>query len=81
MTVATTSVEFGCNDMASSNPLTFMFKDDGAVPNNPVLPALVYKGAIDIDAKRDPVGKLAAHFEFSVAVREGEPWILGTQGC
>ena len=30
-----------------SEPLTFMFKDDGAVPNNPALPALVYKGAID----------------------------------
>ena len=29
-------------------PLTFSFKDDGLVPNNP-LPFLVYKGAIDVD--------------------------------
>jgi uncharacterized protein YjlB len=29
-------------------PLTFRFKDDGLVPNNP-LPFLVYKGAIDVD--------------------------------
>jgi hypothetical protein len=29
-------------------PLTFSFKDDGLVPNNP-LPFLVYKAAIDVD--------------------------------
>ena len=29
-------------------PLTFVFKDDGLVPNNP-LPLLVYKQAIDVD--------------------------------
>jgi uncharacterized protein YjlB len=29
-------------------PLTFVFKDDGLVPNN-TLPFLVYKGAIDVD--------------------------------
>ncbi len=28
-------------------PLAVMFKDDGLVPNNPALPVLVYKGAID----------------------------------
>jgi uncharacterized protein YjlB len=33
--------------MTSSQPLTFMFKDDGKVPNNPALPALVYKAAVD----------------------------------
>jgi len=31
----------------SPTPLTFMFKDDGKVPNNPALPALVYKDAVD----------------------------------
>ena len=36
--------------------LTFMFKDDGSVPNNPMLPVLVYKSAVDIAAKRDPAG-------------------------
>jgi uncharacterized protein YjlB len=31
----------------SKSPLTFLFKDDGAVPNNPALPVLIYKGAIE----------------------------------
>ena len=34
------------NDMIE--PLTFVFRDDGLVPNNP-LPFLVYKAAIDVD--------------------------------
>src|SRR5215467_6585193 len=29
-------------------PLTFLFNDDGKVPNNPTLPALIYKGAVDV---------------------------------
>jgi uncharacterized protein YjlB len=33
---------------ADIEPLTFHFKDDGLVPNNP-MPFLVYKGAIDVD--------------------------------
>jgi uncharacterized protein YjlB len=33
---------------ADIEPLTFVFKDDGLVPNNP-LPFLVYKAAIDVD--------------------------------
>jgi uncharacterized protein YjlB len=32
---------------ADLKPLTFVFEDDGIVPNNP-MPFLVYKGAIDI---------------------------------
>jgi uncharacterized protein YjlB len=32
----------------TSQPLTFLFKDDGKVPNNPALPALIYKAAIDL---------------------------------
>src|SRR5258707_15851311 len=32
---------------ADIGPLTFVFEDDGIVPNNP-MPFLVYKGAIDI---------------------------------
>src|SRR5262245_4601282 len=43
-----------CVGMPSTAPLTFMFKDDGSVPNNPALPALVYTGAVDVDAGRDP---------------------------
>jgi uncharacterized protein YjlB len=34
--------------------LTFMFADDGHVPNNPTLPLLLYRGAIDVAAARDP---------------------------
>jgi uncharacterized protein YjlB len=34
-----------------TKPLTFMFKDDGKVPNNPALPALVYKRAVDPDTR------------------------------
>jgi uncharacterized protein YjlB len=34
-------------------PLTFVFADDGTVPNNP-LPFLVYRGAIDVAQARDP---------------------------
>ena len=31
-------------------PLTFVFEDDGLVPNNP-MPFLVYKGAVDVDER------------------------------
>src|SRR5262245_44906207 len=48
--------------MAISKPLAFMFKDDGKVPNNPALPALVYKGAVDVDNKRDPASAIEKLF-------------------
>jgi uncharacterized protein YjlB len=32
---------------ADRDPLTFVFEDDGLVPNNP-MPFLVYKGAVDV---------------------------------
>ncbi len=35
-------------------PLAFMFHDDGVVPNNPRLPLLYYRGAIDLSATPDP---------------------------
>jgi uncharacterized protein YjlB len=31
-----------------SKPLTFLFRDDGAIPNNPALPLVVFSGAIDL---------------------------------
>ena len=43
-------------------PLTFIFKDDGAVPNNP-LPALVYKGALDLTKARDPAVAIEKMFK------------------
>ena len=33
---------------ADAKPLTFVFEDDGLIPNNP-MPFLVYKGAVDVD--------------------------------
>ena len=38
----------------ATEPLTFMFADDGSVPNNPLLPLVVYRGALDVAAARDP---------------------------
>jgi uncharacterized protein YjlB len=38
----------------SAKPLTFMFADDGSIPNNPHLPLLVYRGAIDLSGTPDP---------------------------
>jgi len=35
-------------------PQTFLFKDDGWVPNNPALPMLLYKGGIDLFGESDP---------------------------
>ena len=35
-------------------PLTFMFSDDGSVPNNAALPLIVYRGGVDVTAACDP---------------------------
>jgi uncharacterized protein YjlB len=35
-------------------PLTFMFADDGVIPNNPYLPLLVYRRAINLAGTPDP---------------------------
>ena len=44
---------------ADAKPLTFVFADDGLVPNNP-LPFLVYKAAVDVknDRPGDTIEKL-----------------------
>ena len=39
---------------ASPKPLTFLFKDDGSVPNNPTLPALIYRNGVDLKGSADP---------------------------
>jgi uncharacterized protein YjlB len=44
-----------------TKPLTLQFKDDGAVPNNP-LPALVYKGALDLSGVGDPERAIETQF-------------------
>ncbi len=38
----------------ATEPLILLFADGGNVPNNPKLPLLLYRGAIDIEAARDP---------------------------
>jgi uncharacterized protein YjlB len=39
-----------------SEPLTLMFADDGSIPNNPRLPLLLYRNAIDLAGTPDPEG-------------------------
>ena len=41
-------------------PVTFRFKDDGAVPNNPTLPVLIYKGALALGG--DPASAIEKLF-------------------
>src|SRR5262245_44893623 len=48
---------------AHAHPLTFLFADDGLIPNNPGLPFVVYRHAIDVSGARDP----AALFERTFA--------------
>ena len=43
-------------------PLTLIFGDDGKVPNNPALPALVYQRALDLAAKNDPAAEIERLF-------------------
>src|SRR5499433_1298755 len=45
-----------------NTPLTFLFKDDGSVPNNRALPALIYKRAIDVTASRNPESTIERQF-------------------
>jgi uncharacterized protein YjlB len=37
-----------------SAPVALMFADDGSIPNNPRLPFLAYRGAIDLSGTPDP---------------------------
>jgi len=37
-----------------SAPITHIFTDDGTIPNNPVLPFVLYRGAIDLTGSPDP---------------------------
>ena len=50
---------------ADIEPLTFIFADDGLVPNNP-LPFLVYKGAVDVanDHPEASPGPRDSHYLF-----------------
>src|SRR5947209_1516133 len=43
-------------------PLTLHLADDGLIPNNPTLPFVVYRGAIDLAGSRDPAGVIEQAF-------------------
>jgi uncharacterized protein YjlB len=45
-----------------TNPQVLMFSDDGSVPNNPRLPFLVYRNAIDLAGTPDPEDVIEATF-------------------
>src|SRR5262249_28653438 len=40
--------------VAAKKPLTFHFADDGAIPNNPKLPMLLYRGGADLKGSTQP---------------------------
>ena len=46
----------------SSEPLALMFADDGSIPNNPRLPFLVYRRAIDLSGTPDPEQVIEKNF-------------------
>ena len=49
-------------------PITFLFKDNGETPNNPRLPLILYRDAVDVSG-RDPAAAFEAIFE-----RNGWGW-------
>ncbi len=51
------------SDAKPVEPLAFMFKDDGAVPNNPRLPFLCYRAAFDLSGTRSPERVIEKQFE------------------
>src|SRR5207248_647195 len=54
--------------------LTFRFEDDGEIPNNPALPLVLYRGAVDVNGAADP----AAAFERTFARHGwGDGWRNG----
>lgn len=42
---------------------SFYFDDDGAIPNNPVLPLIIFPQAIDLDGASDPAAAIEAVFQ------------------
>ena len=55
-------------------PETLSFADDGSIPNNPTLPFLIYRGAIDLKGNPDPETVVERTF---AANRWGEMWRNG----
>jgi uncharacterized protein YjlB len=60
--------------VARRRPKTFMFADDGTIPNNPDVPVLLYPQVVDLARAADP----AAVFEELFAANDwGESWRNG----
>jgi len=57
-----------------STPQTFHFSDDGVIPNNPDLPFVVYRGAINLAGTADP--EIVVERTFAAA-GWGEMWRNG----
>ena len=58
----------------ANQPLTLQFADDGETPNNPSLPLVLYRGAVDVEGAADP----AALFEKAFARHGwGDGWRNG----
>jgi uncharacterized protein YjlB len=61
--------------MAAPRAETLLFADDGDIPNNPRLPALVYRGALAADAGPEAAEALFAKNGWPPAWRNGiYPW-------
>ena len=58
----------------SAEPLALMFADDGSVPNNPRLPFLVYRNAIDLTGTSNPAEVIEKIF---ASHRWGDMWRNG----
>lgn len=46
-----------------SMPETFLFEDDGVIPNNPLLALVIFRGAIDLKGSADPETVIEDTFE------------------
>jgi uncharacterized protein YjlB len=55
-------------------PKTLWFKDDGLIPNNPDLPAVIYPQAVQLDRTEDPAAVLEVLFEVN---QWGDSWRNG----
>jgi uncharacterized protein YjlB len=47
----------------TAQPLALRFADDGLIPNNPTLPLVVYRKAIDVAGQRNPAAVIEAVFD------------------
>jgi uncharacterized protein YjlB len=57
-----------------TKPETFLFADDGSIPNNPKLPFLIYRGAVDLKGSANPEEVIERAF---AANKWGEMWRNG----